>query len=42
VSSDELKAAVFLFYSLLDEQQRRLFAGLQSTKLGHGGDRHSG
>ncbi len=28
-----------LFYSLLDEQQRRLFAGLESIKLGHGGDR---
>jgi hypothetical protein len=38
VSSDELKAAILLFYSLLDEQQRRLFAGLESMKLGHGGD----
>jgi hypothetical protein len=38
VSPDELKAAVLLFYSLLDEQQRRLFAGLESIKLGHGGD----
>lgn len=35
----ELKAAVVLFYSLLDEQQRRLFAGLESFKYGHGGDR---
>ena len=34
----ELKAAVALFYSLLDEQQRRLFAGLESFKYGHGGD----
>jgi hypothetical protein len=34
----ELKAAVVLFYSLLDEQQRRLFAGLESFKYGHGGD----
>jgi hypothetical protein len=25
VSPDELKAAILLFYSLLDEQQRRLF-----------------
>jgi len=39
VSPDELKAAILLFYSLLDEQQRRLFAGLESIKLGHGGDR---
>jgi hypothetical protein len=28
-----------LFYSLLDEQQRRLYAGLEAYKLGHGGDR---
>jgi hypothetical protein len=38
VPPDELKAAILLFYSLLDEQQRRLFAGLESIKLGHGGD----
>jgi hypothetical protein len=38
VSPDELKAAILLFYSLLDEQQRRLFAGLESMKLGYGGD----
>ncbi|MGH8518986.1 MAG: hypothetical protein ACREUE_16175 [Panacagrimonas sp.] len=38
VSPDELKAAILLFYSLLDEQQRRLFAGLESIKLGLGGD----
>lgn len=35
----ELKAAIILFYSLLDEQQRRLYAGLEAHKLGHGGDR---
>ncbi len=29
-----------LFYSLLDEQQRRLYAGLESFQEGHGGDRH--
>ena len=40
VSEDELKAAILLFYSLLDEQQRRLYAGLESLKLGRGGDRH--
>jgi hypothetical protein len=38
VSPDELKAAILVFYSLLDEQQRRLFAGLESIKLGLGGD----
>ncbi len=37
--ADELKAAIILFFSLLDEKQRRLFAGLESFKLGHGGDR---
>lgn len=39
VSPDELKAAIILFYSLLDEKQRRLYAGLESLKLGRGGDR---
>ena len=38
VYPDELKSAILLFYSLLDEQQRRLFAGLESIKMGHGGD----
>jgi hypothetical protein len=37
-SPDELKAAILLFYGLLDEQQRRLFAGMESIRLGHGGD----
>ena len=36
---EELKAAIILFFSLLDEKQRRLYAGLESLKLGHGGDR---
>lgn len=39
VSPEEVKAAILLFYSLLDEQQRRLYAGLESLKLGRGGDR---
>ena len=38
VSPEEVKASIVLFYSLLDEQQRRLYAGLESLKLGHGGD----
>lgn len=38
ISPDELKAAIVLFYSLLDEQQRRLYTGLESLKLGRGGD----
>lgn len=36
---DGLKAAIILFFSLLDEKKRRLYAGLESLKLGHGGDR---
>lgn len=36
--SDELRAAIILFWSSLDEQQRRLYAGLESLKLGRGGD----
>jgi len=35
---EQLQSAILLFYSLLDEQQRRLYAGLESIKLGHGGD----
>jgi hypothetical protein len=35
---DDLQAAMVLFYSLLDEQQRRLYAGLESLEWGHGGD----
>ena len=38
-ASPELKAAIVLFFSLLDEQQRRLYAGLEAQKLGYGGDR---
>jgi len=37
-TSDELRAAIILFWNLLDEQQRRLYAGLESLKLGDGGD----
>lgn len=38
VLPDELKAAIVLFYGLLDERQRRLYAGLEAMKIGHGGD----
>jgi hypothetical protein len=34
----EVKAAIILFYSILDEKQRRLYAGLESIKQGRGGD----
>ena len=35
--SDELRASIVLFASVLDERQRRLYAGLESLQLG--GDR---
>jgi len=35
---DDLQAAKVLFYSLLDEQQRRLYAGLESWQWGQGGE----
>ncbi len=38
VAMDELKAAIIIFFSLLDEKQKRLYAGLESIKMGHGGD----
>ena len=37
---DEAKATILLFSSMLNEKQRRLYAGLESLKLGHGGDAH--
>jgi len=39
VMADELKAAIILFFSLLDERLRRLYAGMEALKLGRGGDR---
>jgi hypothetical protein len=36
---EELKTAIVLFFSLLNEKQRRLYAGLEAFKWGHGGDR---
>lgn len=38
VMPDELKAAIVLFFALLNEKQRRIYAGLESLKIGHGGD----
>jgi hypothetical protein len=38
LAEDEAKAVVLLFLSALDERQRRLYAGLESLKLGYGGD----
>ena len=39
VAAEEIKAAIILFFSLLDEKQRRLYAGMESMKIGYGGDR---
>jgi hypothetical protein len=39
VLMNELKAAVIIFFSLLDEKQRRLYAGLESIKIGRTGDK---
>jgi hypothetical protein len=39
IMPDGLKAAIILFFSLLDEKMRRLYAGLEALKIGHGGDR---
>lgn len=38
LATEEAKAMLLLFCSMLDERQRRLYAGLESLKLGHGGD----
>jgi len=38
-AGDDVAAAKALFYSLLDEQQRRLYAGLESLQAGHGGEK---
>lgn len=35
---EELRASIVLFFSLLDEKQRRLYAGLEALKGGPGGD----
>lgn len=35
----ELHTRMNLFLSVLDERQRRLYAGMESERIGHGGDR---
>ena len=39
ILANELKAALIIFFSILDEKQRRLYAGLESLKTGHSGDK---
>ena len=40
-AGEDLQVAKALFYSLLDEQQRRLYAGLESLQLGYGGQQRA-
>ena len=40
LATDEAKALLVLFCSMLNEKQRRLYAELESLKLGYGGDAH--
>jgi len=40
-STEEFQALKALFYSLLDEQQRRLYAGLESLQWGRGGQQRA-
>lgn len=40
-AGDHLQAAKALFYSLLNEQQRRLYAGLESLQWGYGGQQRT-
>ncbi len=35
----EKKAAILLFFGTLNEKERRFYAGLEASKLGHGGDK---
>ena len=35
---NELKATLIIFFSTLNEKQRRLYAGFESLKVGYGGD----
>jgi len=37
--SDEARTAIVIFVSILDEQERRLYAGVEAIKYGYGGDR---
>jgi len=38
IMPEELRAAIVLFFSMLDEKMRRLYAGLEALKTGRGGD----
>jgi len=36
---NELNAALIIFFSTLNEKQRRFYAGFESLKIGYGGDK---
>ena len=38
VLAHDVRAAIIIFFSVLDERQRRLYAGLESLRFGRGGD----
>jgi hypothetical protein len=38
LATEEAKALIILFCSMLNEKQRRVYAGLESLKFGYGGD----
>lgn len=38
ILDDNLKSQIIIFYSTLNEKQRRIYAGLESIKYGKGGD----
>jgi hypothetical protein len=40
LATEEAKALLILFCSMLNEKQLRLYAGLESLKLGYGGDKY--
>ena len=37
--SDAARAAIIIFWNILDEKERRLYAGVEAIKYGYGGDR---
>lgn len=39
ILTDEVRAALIIFFSTPDEKQRRLFGGCESLKIGRGGDK---
>ncbi len=41
VADERVRSATGTLFGLLDEQERRLFAGLESLRYGHGGDLHA-